>query len=71
MRAPLGKRLRELELLQRGAAVPAPALAGPLLDADDVEDLDEARENELEAAEEEILDQATAAVLPRPIRSAG
>jgi len=57
----LDKRLRELELLQRGAAVPAPVLAGPVLDADDVEDLEEAPENEVEAAEEEILDQATAA----------
>ena len=57
----LEKRLRELELLQRGAATPAPVGAGPLLDADDVEDLEEAPENEVEAAEEEILDQATAA----------
>ena len=57
----LEKRLRELELLQRGAAVPTPMPAGPVLDADDVEDLEEAPENEVEAAEEEILDQATAA----------
>ena len=57
----LEKRLRELELLQRGAAAPAPMPAGPVLDADDVEDLEEAPENEVEAAEEEILDQATAA----------
>ena len=57
----LEKRLRELELLQRGGAPPTPALAGPVLDADDVEDLDEAPENEVEAAEEAILDQATAA----------
>jgi len=57
----LEKRLRELELLQRGAAVPAQTLAGPVLDADDVEDLEEAPENEVEAAEAEILDQATAA----------
>jgi superfamily II DNA or RNA helicase len=57
----LEKRLRELELLQRGATIPAPALAGPMLDEDDVEDLEEAPENEVEAAEEEILDQATAA----------
>jgi len=57
----LEKRLRELELLQRGVAVPAPISAGPVLDADDVEDLEEAPENEVEAAEEEILDQATAA----------
>jgi hypothetical protein len=34
----LEKRLRELEPLQHGAAVPAPALAGPVLAADDVED---------------------------------
>jgi chorismate mutase len=33
---------------------------GPELDADDVEDLEEAPENEVEVAEEEILDQATA-----------
>jgi SNF2 family DNA or RNA helicase len=57
----LQKRLRELELLQRGAAPPVTVVAGPLLDADDVEDLEEAPENEVEAAEEEILDQATAA----------
>jgi len=59
----LEKRLRELELLQRGGALPAPAmaLAGPLLDDDDVEDLEEAPENEVEEAEEAILDQATAA----------
>ena len=57
----LEKRLRELELLQRGAAAPAPIAAGPMLDDDDLEDLEEAPENEVEAAEEEILDQATAA----------
>jgi len=57
----LEKRARELELLQRGARALAPVLAGPVLDDDDVEDLEEAPENELETAEEEILDQATAA----------
>jgi SNF2 family DNA or RNA helicase len=57
----LERRLRELELLQRGAAALPPALAGPSLDAEDLEDLDEAPENEVQAAEEEILDQATAA----------
>ncbi len=56
----LEKRLRELELMQRGAT-PAPIAGGPILDPDDVEDLEEAPENEVEAAEEEILDQATAA----------
>ena len=57
----LEERWRELDLLQRGVTSPALALAGPLLDDDDVEDLEEAPENEVEAAEEEILDQATAA----------
>ena len=33
----------------------------PLLDEEDVEDLDDAPDDEVEAAEEEILDQATAA----------
>src|SRR5271166_5899011 len=57
----LQKRLRELELLQRGAAAEAIAAATPALDADDLEDLEDAPDNEVEAAEEEILDQATAA----------
>jgi superfamily II DNA or RNA helicase len=56
----LEARLRELELLQRGAAIP-PSIAGPVLDADELDDLDDAPENEVEAAEEKILDQATAA----------
>ena len=55
----LEKRLRELELLQRGVAVAVSA--GPVLDEDDVEDLEDAPENEVEAAEAEVLDQATAA----------
>jgi superfamily II DNA or RNA helicase len=65
----LEKRLRELELLQRGAAAAgagspgasAAALGGPVLDADDIEDLEEAPEREVEAAEEAIFGQATAA----------
>ncbi|MFN8634276.1 MAG: helicase-related protein [Chloroflexota bacterium] len=55
-------RLRELELLQRGAAVTGaftPLLPG--LDDEDIDDLEDAPDNELEAAEEQILDQATAA----------
>jgi SNF2 family DNA or RNA helicase len=52
-------RLRELELLQRGAATVS--LDGPTLDADDVEDLEEAPDDELDKAEEQLLDQATAA----------
>ncbi len=55
----LQSRLRELELLQR--ASPAPLANGVVLDADDLDDLDEAPEAEVEAAEEQVLDQATAA----------
>ncbi|MFZ3326081.1 MAG: helicase-related protein, partial [Methylocella sp.] len=58
----LESRLRELELLQRGGAIPtALVVDAPALDAEDVEDLEEAPDNEVEAAEEQILDQATAA----------
>ncbi len=57
----LENRLRELELLQRGA-LPRDLGAGlPVLDPEDVEDLEEAPDSEVEATEEEILDQATAA----------
>ena len=58
----LESRLRELELLQRGGAIPtALVIDAPALDAEDVEDLEEAPDDEVEAAEEQILDQATAA----------
>lgn len=58
----LESRQRELELLQRGGqATQAAPAAGPTLDAEDVEDLEDATDNEVEQAEEEILDQATAA----------
>ena len=58
----LEKRLRELELLHRGAAVAsAIAEATPTLDAEDVEDLEDAPENEVEEAEAQVLDQATTA----------
>ena len=59
----LESRLRELELLQRvpeSAGVSA-AILPSFLDADDIEDLEEAPDNEVAVAEEEILDQATAA----------
>lgn len=58
----LESKLRELELLQRGT--PGSAGVSPAfveLDAEDVEDLEDAPDNEVETAEEEILDQATAA----------
>ncbi len=56
----LESRLKEMELLQRAGKL-ATLAAGKLLDEEDVEDLEEAPENEVEAAEAEILDQATAA----------
>jgi SNF2 family DNA or RNA helicase len=57
----LEKRWRELDLLHRGLTAPSASIAGPLLSDDDIEDLEEAPENEVEDAEEEVLDQATAA----------
>ena len=54
-------RLREMELLHRAATIPTAVKEAPMLDAEDVEDLEDAPDNEIEAAEEEILDQATAA----------
>nr|MBK7063638.1 DUF3883 domain-containing protein [Deltaproteobacteria bacterium] len=58
----LESRLRELEVLQRsGQTSPVLSPSVPALDADAVEDLDEAPDTEVEAIEEEVLDQATAA----------
>jgi hypothetical protein len=57
----LESRLRELELLQRGGTVPPPLADLPALDEEDVEDLEDAPDDEVEAAEAQILDQATAA----------
>jgi SNF2 family DNA or RNA helicase len=57
----LEKRLREMQVLQRGAVAQALAAGTPTLAQEDFEDLDEAPDNELEAAEEQVLDQATAA----------
>ena len=54
--------MRELEVLQRGGQ-PSGALpfTVPELDADDLDELDDAPEQEVEDAEARILDQATAA----------
>jgi len=58
----LESRLREMELIQRGVEVrSAIAAQVPALDAEDVEDLEDAPDDEVATAEEEILDQATAA----------
>jgi SNF2 family DNA or RNA helicase len=54
--------LRELELLQRTAAINA-IINAPMfvLNEDDIEDLDEAPDDEVDDTEEEVMDQATAA----------
>jgi len=58
----LEKRHRELQLLERaGKIVTILAPEEPELDTEAIEDLEEAPENELQQAEEEVLDQATAA----------
>jgi len=57
----LEKRLRELELLQRGAVAEAIAAGIPLFDDEDLNDLEDTPDQESEFIEEEILDQATAA----------
>jgi SNF2 family DNA or RNA helicase len=57
----LSGKLRELELLQRGADVAGTLAAlGPVLDQDDVDDLDDAPDGEVEQIEEEVMDRATA-----------
>ena len=58
----LESRLRELELLQRGAGTTGFLEdEGPALDAEDVEDLDEAPDEEVQELQDEVLDRATAA----------
>lgn len=61
-KARLEGRLKELELLQRGADVSGTlAKQAPQLSEEDFEDLEDAPENEIEEAEAQVLDQATAA----------
>lgn len=55
----LEKRLREFEAERQGVGALVPQ--GRMLDADDLDDLEDAPGDELEAAEEEVLDEATAA----------
>jgi SNF2 family DNA or RNA helicase len=58
----LESRLRELELLQRGGKFgPIMATSVPAMDIEDQEDFEDAPENEIEQAEAQIVDQATAA----------
>ena len=56
----LAKRLRELEIYQRGAELIISDAEAGITD-EDYEDYEEAPENEIEKLEEEVLDQATAA----------
>lgn len=57
----LERRLREVELLQRGSLGNELADAAPTLDDEDIADLEDAPDTEVESTEEEFLDQATAA----------
>jgi superfamily II DNA or RNA helicase len=58
----LESRLRELELLQRGAGTSGVLEdEGPALDAEDVEDLEEAPDEEVQKLQDEVLDRATTA----------
>ncbi len=57
----LESRLRELELLQRGAIAQALTQSVPTYDKEDFDDLEDAPDQELEDTEDQILDQATAA----------
>ncbi|MDU1695269.1 MAG: helicase-related protein, partial [Bradyrhizobium sp.] len=58
----LESRLRELEVLHRGGQVGGVFdTRTPLLDREEVEDLDDAPDAELEETEEQVVDQATAA----------
>jgi superfamily II DNA or RNA helicase len=58
----LESRLRELELLQRGAGTTGFLDdEGPTLDAEDVEDLEEAPDEEVQELQDQVLDRATAA----------
>jgi superfamily II DNA or RNA helicase len=58
--AKLESRMRELELLQRGASASTISTA-LVLDDDDIADLEDSPGDEVETEEEKILDQATAA----------
>ncbi len=57
----LEKRMRELELLQRGAKIGQLFQEEQLFDEEDLADLEDAPEDEIEEVETKIFDQATAA----------
>ncbi|MCL6431439.1 MAG: DUF3883 domain-containing protein [Anaerolineae bacterium] len=56
----LETRLREAELVQRGAKAPE-IVTAPVLDDEDIADLEEAPDAEVQDLEQQILDEATAA----------
>jgi SNF2 family DNA or RNA helicase len=58
----LEDRLREEKLLRRGAGAAERLSQSPELDTEDIDDLEDAPEQEIETAEEQIVDQATAAL---------
>ncbi|ESY27445.1 RNA helicase [Mesorhizobium sp. LNJC391B00] len=58
----LESRMRELEILQRGSQFGNAIAANvPVLDREDVDDFEDAPDAEMEAVEEQVLDEATAA----------
>src|SRR5207249_3491345 len=60
-RARLEKRVQEEQLLKRGGEAHIDVLAGlPTFNDDDLEDLDDAPDSEIEAVEEQVVDQASA-----------
>ncbi|MCS6913901.1 MAG: helicase-related protein [Myxococcota bacterium] len=65
----LERRLRELQLLQGGAVAQALAQSRLDLDDEDIADLDEAPDVEVDAAENKVLDQATAARTLQELRA--
>jgi hypothetical protein len=65
----LEKKLREVELMYRAALLAGPSRDVPELDADDLDDLEEATDDEMEQVEEEVLDQATAARTAEELRT--
>jgi superfamily II DNA or RNA helicase len=65
----LESRLRELELLIRGAAAKSPQTVSPSLDPEDLEDLEEVADDELTLQELGILDEATAARTVEELRA--
>ncbi|HNQ78439.1 MAG TPA: helicase-related protein [Acidobacteriota bacterium] len=57
----LESRLSEMEILQRAGKFFAPSASYEILKQDDIDDLEDAPDDEVAQAEEEVLDQATAA----------